>query len=72
VCVQIECIIKKKENTKIKARVRMTFKCRAKTTFAKKKYESRVTMNETVRADDKRAIVLMEETIKMFSERRRE
>lgn len=63
---------RRKEKIKINNRVIKTFRCREKTTLVIKKYESKVTMNETVRAEDKRAIVLIEETMKMFSERRSE
>ena len=37
-----------------------------KITLAIKKYESKVTIDETVRADDKRAMVLIDETIKIL------
>ena len=68
----MECSIRRKEEAKIKNKVIKTFKRKEKITLAIKKYESKLTINETVRADDKRAMVLIEETIKIFSARRSE
>jgi hypothetical protein len=53
VCDQIECRINGKEKAKMKGSVIKMFKCKAKTTFAKKKYESKVTIKETVLAEEK-------------------
>jgi hypothetical protein len=68
----MECNIRRKEEAKIRNKVIKTFRRKEKITLAIKKYESKLTINETVRAEDERAIVLIEETIKIFSERRSE
>ena len=68
----MECSIRRKEEAKIKNKVIKTFKRKEKITLAIKKYESKLTINETVRAEDERAMVLIEETIKIFSARRSE
>ena len=49
-----------------------TFKCSVKTTFDKKKYEIRVIVKATVLAPDNSAIVLIDETVKIFSLKKRE
>ena len=44
-----------------------TFKCIEKTTLERKKKDKRVRVNVTVLAPDKRAIVRIDETVKIFS-----
>jgi hypothetical protein len=72
VCDQIACIIRANVKIKTKRSVIKMFKCKEKTTSAMKKKESRVTTDDTVLADDNKAIVLIEDTMKIFSERRSE
>ena len=47
-------------------------RCNEKSTFDRKKKERSVIINDTVLADDKSAIVLIEETVKIFSLRNSE
>ena len=51
---------------KIKGRIIKKPSCALNTVFVKKAYMKMETTNDTVRALDKRAIVLIDETVKMF------
>lgn len=64
--VQRDCRARRKEKIKIKSNVIKTFMCKEKVTFERKKKDIRVITKDTVRAEDKSAIVLIEETTKIF------
>ena len=66
VYVQIDCKIRGKETPRTIKRVRNMFKCKENITLHIKKYDKRVVIKDTVLAEDKSAIVLIEETIKIF------
>lgn len=67
VCVQNEYRISGKVKLKISANVKKTFNRSEKTTFERKKYDTSVIENETVLADERRAIVRVEDTTNIFS-----
>ena len=64
--VQIHCKTRGNEYAKIKSNVIKIFTCKEKVTFERKKYEIRVIIKDTVRAEDKSAIVRIEDTAKIF------
>lgn len=66
VYTQIDCKIRKKEKPNINNNVITIFICKEKVTFERKKKDKRLKARDTVRAEDKSAIVRIEETTKMF------
>jgi hypothetical protein len=62
----MDCATSGSEYKDIRIRVIIMFKCSENTTFVRKKYVIKVITSETVLAPDKSAIVLMDDTVKMF------